>query len=321
MRSLSRRFGIATLVVTLVVTLFGSTQAGIIPWAYNVIFGPVGCGPQPHAYPYAAPMAYGPMSYAAPRGYGCGPCRTPMVYRSSPCSPCSTGSCSTVVSYGPRASCETGREVTRWKSDRTQAPVANEVTKRAPNPVDAAPAPKTFANGDGAVAAGSEESVLESGVASPPAPPAAAVEVAGEESPGAVVAAPVVAPEPATTIIPAGGIEGDAGFGPTKPDADAPAIPGSFLPAVPGSVEEKPVGVPAPTLPEVSPTLPEALPTLPDATPANVDGEASWKLNVPTRRLAKHASYRNARIARRSVPVNSEYVIPSESVARIVSRD
>ncbi len=320
MRSLSRRFGIAALSVALMTTLIGSTQAGIIPWVYNVFYGPVGYGPAGYgapAYPYAYPMA---------GGFGCGPCRTPVRVscRPSPCSPCSSGSCPTYVSYGPRSSCEVGREVTRWKSDEVQTRKANEVTKRAPSPVDTPPAPKTTFTEENGTAADSAESASET-----------AAEVAAEAAPGDInvpPVPPVKTPAPARGLTTTGTGDDNPGFVTTPPPAattetpdtsetpDAastttpPAAPGtpggSFIPPKPGAVpDEKETGTPAPTLP------PDAL------KPANLDGETSWKLTVPNRRLVRQVNYRSAQIGRRSVVVNSEYVIPSESVAHIVTRD
>jgi hypothetical protein len=96
------------------------------------------------------------------------------------------------------------------------------------------------------------------------------------------------------------------------PGAAAPPGP-TFEPPRPPAAnpdeDEKETGTPAPKLPV------ELL------NPAGVDDETSWKLTVPNHRLARRVNYRNAQIARRSVVVNSEYVIPSESVAHIVTRD
>ena len=234
--------------------------------------------------------------------------------RPSPCSPCSSGSCPTYVSYGPRSSCVVGREVTRWKSDEVQTLKANEVTKRTPNPVDPAPAPKTTFTEENGTAADSAESAAK------PATPA----VAAEAAPGDinVPAVPVKTPAPSGGLTTTG--TGDnPGFVTTPPPAAAveppdaatpPAPPGApdgtFIPPKPGVVpDKKETGTPAPTLPA------DAL------KPADLDGETSWKLTVPNHRLARRVNYRNAQIARRSVLVNSEYVIPSESVAHIVTRD
>ncbi len=121
MRSLARRFGIAGLAATLIGGALTSTQAGIIPWAYDAIFGPNYYGG------YSASYGPAPMSYSA--GYApyspCGPggCGVPYAASScntcAPCSPCSTGTCTPRVSYC--APCEvacnsTCTPQTTWKS-------------------------------------------------------------------------------------------------------------------------------------------------------------------------------------------------------------
>lgn len=328
MRAFSRRFGIAALVVTLVGTLIGSSHAGVIPWVYNAIFGPVGYGPSP--YPYGQ------------MGYGCSPCmaRMPVKCRPSPCSPCSSGSCPTYVSYGVRSSCSTGSEVTQWKSEGSEtrrAPEPEAVTRRAPEPVDPAPAPKTFVGQEKADAATAQESVNR---AESPAgtegesSTVTSVEPAGasdEESPG-VTEAPVVVETPSPgvdagtasdTATAAESATAGSGTGFTATSEEekdtTPATPDlsvdPFKTPVPGVQTEEETGIPAPSLPaDVE-------------KPAGLDGETSWKLSVPTRRLVRQSSYQNAWLARRSMSVDSEYVIPTDSVARIrsvtriVSRD
>jgi len=201
MRSLFRRFGIAALSVALVATLIGSTQAGIIPWVYNVFFGPVGYGPAGYgapAYPHGYPMTAG---YRA-AGYGCGPCRTPAQFscRPSPCSPCSSGSCPTYVSYGPRSSCKTGQEVTGWKSEVTQTLKASDLDRRAPSPVDPAPAPtKTFSDGGSAVTKSADPSEQDSEVAKPATPAVAAEAAPGDINVPAVPVGTPAAPGALTT--------------------------------------------------------------------------------------------------------------------------
>ena len=87
MKTFKRRIGVATVAAAIVAGAFSTSQAGVIPWIYDAIFGPAYYGP------------YAPMSYSV--GYmpsPCGPagCRPTC----SPCSsPCSTGKCSPQVSY------------------------------------------------------------------------------------------------------------------------------------------------------------------------------------------------------------------------------
>lgn len=77
--------------------LAATTEAGLIPWVYDAVFGPVGS--QRAYYGGYAPMTYG----AAFRGYGplgysdpcCSPCGP------AGCSPCATGACGIQSFYGP----------------------------------------------------------------------------------------------------------------------------------------------------------------------------------------------------------------------------
>ncbi len=122
MQRFSRRLGIAALSTVLVAGAFGTTQAGIIPWLYDGIFG----------------MNYGgyPMSYSA--GYGpCGPSGCGVAC--SPCgqSPCSTGRCSSrTANYsGCEVACTPScNETSNWKSDAApkKAEVRTEIRSNSP---------------------------------------------------------------------------------------------------------------------------------------------------------------------------------------------
>ena len=104
-----KRLALQSLVVLSVTTCFlSSAQAGVIPWVYDVIFGPVrqpgyypaaGYGPasaQPVTYGYS-PYSYSPYSYS-PYSYSpykrCSTC-APAVSASRAVSRCSTGRCAT----------------------------------------------------------------------------------------------------------------------------------------------------------------------------------------------------------------------------------
>ena len=201
----------------------------------------------------------------------------------------------------------------------TQTLKASDLDRRAPSPVDPAPAPtKTFSDGGSAVTKSADPSEQDSEVAKPATPAVAAEAAPGDINVPAVPVGTPAAPGALTTT----GSGDNPGFVTTPPPgsvteapdatpAAAPGAPGgSFIPPKPGVVpEEKGTGT-------QSPTFPEGV-----LKPAGVDGETSWKLTVPNHRLARRVYYRNAQIARRSVVVDSEYVIPSESVAHIVTRD
>lgn len=128
MKRLALRSMLAAAMVT---CLLSTTQAGLIPWVYDTIFGPV-------RYPAYGPAYSAPTSYYSP--YRCSPCG-PVSYR--PASPCSTGKCSTgrcstmayyptwpigyaVVSSPCNTACSTKK--TDWK--------ATETDRRAPEPRD-----------------------------------------------------------------------------------------------------------------------------------------------------------------------------------------
>ncbi|MBI1312902.1 hypothetical protein GC176_16555 [bacterium] len=132
MRTHLRRAGIAVLVASLVTSLLSTTQAGVIPWLYDAIFGPV----YPNYYSgYAAGWA--PSGGCAPSSCApCNPCRVSYAPRIS--SPCASGTCSTTAFYGP---CGTRCSTTLTCNSAS----STEVGKLAPEPADLPPAPaKTF---------------------------------------------------------------------------------------------------------------------------------------------------------------------------------
>ncbi len=116
-----RTWRLASLIaVSLIVGSASLSQAGIIPWVYDVVFGPVGSparGYSSYGYsgytPYTAsyaPFSYGYASYGYPsQAYsGCSTCSTnygwsPAWGCNSCSSGCSTGSCGS--GCGPVASC------------------------------------------------------------------------------------------------------------------------------------------------------------------------------------------------------------------------
>lgn len=138
-----------------------ASQAGIIPWAYDAVFGPVryparGHGYSPYAVSYARPVYvrsmpvsygqpsgcsscstsdYAPVSYAAPSyGYGCGPIAV------SACDPCGARSqaavsgCSTAPATAAPAKAPVTNGKSAWSGTKKPIePANNEV-----------PAPRTF---------------------------------------------------------------------------------------------------------------------------------------------------------------------------------
>lgn len=156
MRRPARRFGILVLALALVSGQFSTADAGVIPWLYDAVFGPVGhygyggYGYGGYSSAYRYPYAGYQVSYAVPvtstrqvssncgsTGCGTAGCATsaysvgyrPMFVRPSYCS---TGGCSTVLSgYGYTTSgCGTCSSVassnsvcaaqTAWKSKESK---------------------------------------------------------------------------------------------------------------------------------------------------------------------------------------------------------
>lgn len=150
-----------------------ASQAGVIPWVYDAIFGPVrypahGYGYSPYAVSYSrpvyvnsapmyAPSSYGcssgcspcSTSYYAPVSYGCGSCG-PVVAASS-CSPCGG------TSYASAGGCLSGCSPTAAPAPE-KAPTTNgkSAWKKPGEPTkDPAPTPRTFQDPDrGATPAG-----------------------------------------------------------------------------------------------------------------------------------------------------------------------
>ncbi len=128
MRMHYRRTGIALLVVALVTSLLSTTQAGVIPWLYDAIFGP--------AYPhYYGGNGWSGSGCAPAPCAPCNPCR--VGYASQGSSRCASGTCSTTSFYGP---CGTTCSTAVACSGTSET----EVGKLAPEPADVPPAAKTM---------------------------------------------------------------------------------------------------------------------------------------------------------------------------------
>ena len=109
MRQPARRFGILVLALTLVPGQLSTADAGVIPWLYDAVFGPVGhygyggygSGGYEYGAPYGNPYYGGQqVSYSASSNY------RSTLYAPASCGPqrCSATGCSTTpyyVSYGP----------------------------------------------------------------------------------------------------------------------------------------------------------------------------------------------------------------------------
>lgn len=363
MRRPAQRFGILVLALALVPAQFSAANAGVIPWLYDAVFGPVGhygyggygyggygygSYGSAYRYSYAGPQ----ISYAMPAApvyYGqsnCGPagCSTPSYsvgYRPILAHPtyCSTGGCSTVLSAyrysaGNCGTCSTATSSnsacaakTAWKSESKEATtqwptevIKGETPVPSPAAKDDAPTPKTFATEPADPSKGQPVAVEKvvtnetggttGGGKSAPGDlnwtetgkPTAAV---AEETPSATGAA-------------------DAGFGEPLRDAEED-VNKIFAAPVQGAAE--PVeGEAAPT---TTPVLPEGLDGLPktapeesldETLPLNLDQQSSWRFKVPVQRVAFRPGYGRATLARTTVSVEVDYVVPASSTLRMVSR-
>jgi len=130
MRTHFRRTGIVLLVGGLVTSLLSTTQAGVIPWLYDAIFGPA----YPQYYAGYAP-GWSARGCAPASCAPCNPCRVGYAPRGS--AGCASGVCSTTAFYGP---CGTTCSTTTACAGTSDT----EVGKLAPEPDNGPPAAKTF---------------------------------------------------------------------------------------------------------------------------------------------------------------------------------
>jgi hypothetical protein len=385
MRRPARRFGILVLALALVPGQFSTADAGVIPWLYDAVFGPVGhYGYGGYGYGYQNPYAGPQVSYAMPAApayqvrsncgpTGCGPagCATPSYtvgYRPMFVRPtyCSTGACSTVLNgYVSTASnCGTCSSVasttvassssacaaqTAWKSKeaKTEWPtevITGEAAVPAPAAKDDAPKP-TFKDepadpsktqptvavekvvvGSGDVAgngtkAAADQNWTESGK---PATAASSPAAGGEAAAGQ----PVADGEAVTAEGVAGDVAesapGSAGFGETQrgPEEDVNKIFSEPLPGVESAIGEEAVPTTTPLLPEAAEGLPKTgeTPAIEAAQPLNLEDQSSLKFHAPVKRIAFRAGFGRATVARTSVVVNDDYVVPTAVTLRLVSR-
>ena len=356
MRRPAQRFGILVLALALVPAQFSTVDAGVIPWLYDAVFGPVHHGYGGYGYGYGSyGTAYrysyaGPqVSYvmpAAPVYYGqtnCGPagCATPSYsvgYRPMFAHPtyCSTGGCSTVLSAyrystGNCGTCSTAASTnsacaakTAWKSESKEATTQwpTEVIKgesAVPTPAakDDAPRPKTFA--------------VEP--ADPSRAQPMAVEKVVTDENGGITGGGKSAPgdpdwtktgKPAVTVAEENPAEADAGFGERLRDTeeDVNKIFTEPVQGVEAAVEGEAAPTTTPVLPEGldGPQISEPKSELDQALPLNLDQKSSWKFEVPVQRVAFRAGFGRATLARTTVSVDVDYVVPAASTLRLVSR-
>lgn len=381
MRRPARRFGVLVLALALVPGQFSTADAGVIPWLYDAVFGPVGhygyggygyggYSSTAYRYPYAGPqVSYampGALTYQVPSSCGptgCGPagCATssysvagrPMFIRPGYCS---TGACSTVL-CGYRyvaSSCDTCSSVassgsacaakTVWKSKESKESktewetevVRGEAAVPTPAATDEAPRPKTFADEPADPSKAQPEVAVEKVVAGsgadvgnkatadtdpewattgkPASGPAAEAAPAGAVEEAAAETAAGVAAESAP---------GAAGFGETQrgPEEDVNKTFEKAIQGVEPTIEGEAATTTAPLL-EDGDALPEADET-PEADAAQaleLEEQSSLKFRAPFKRIAFRAGFARATVARTSVVVNDDYVVPAAVALRLVSR-
>ena len=384
MRRPARRFGILVLALALVPGQFSTADAGVIPWLYDAVFGPVGhygyggygyggygyggYSSTAYRYPYAGPQ----VSYTMPdaRTYqvpsscgptGCGPagCATPsysVAGRPMFIRPgyCSTGACSTVL-CGYRyvaSSCDTCSSVassgsacaakTVWKSKESKESktewetevVRGEAAVPTPAATDEAPRPATFADEPADPSQAQPEVAVEKVVAGsgadvgnkatadtdpewattgkPASGPAADAAPAGAVEEAAAETAAGVA---------AGSAPGDSGFGETQrgPEEDVNKPFEKAIQGVEPANEGEAATTTAPLL-EDGDALPKADETPEAAQALELEEQSSLKFRAPFKRIAFRAGFGRATVARTSVVVNDDYVVPAAVALRLVSR-
>lgn len=383
MRRPARRFGILVLAVALVPGQFSTADAGVIPWLYDAVFGPVGhygyggYGYGGYSSAYRYPYAGYQVGYAAPvastrqvssscgsTGCGTAGCATPAYsvgYRPMFIRPsyCSTGGCSTVLSgYGCTTSgCGTCSSVvssssacaakTAWKAKEAKTEWETEVIRAeaavpTPAATDEAPMPKTFADEPADPSKAQPEVAVEkvvtgggtdvgNGAAAEADPNWAttgkpAPELAAEAAPADAVeeaaAVEAVAVDEAAGVA-AESVPGDAGFGETKrgSEEDVNKIFEKAIELDESATAEEAATIKAPLL-EDGEGLPGA-----DETPGadvpqalELEEQSSLKFRVPVKRIAFRAGFGRATVARTSVVVNDDYVVPTAVALRLVSR-
>ena len=282
--------------------------------------------------------------------YAAGNCGTCSVTSSS-------SACSAKTAWKSEKS-ESKEAKTEWETEviRSEAAVPTPATKdEAPVPQKTfADEPADPSKGQPAavekvVADGGAETGNEASAEANPADPnwtetgkpaaeiAAEAEVANEGSAGDAAVTGAGAEAAAASVEEgateeAGSGKPDAGFGETLRgvDEDVNQIFSEPVKGVEAVIEGE--GTPAvttPVLPEGLETLPEGLEGLPEvgptlnseeALPLELEEKSSWKFETPVRRIAFRAGFRRATVARTSVSVDVDYVLPSTATLRLVSR-
>jgi hypothetical protein len=339
MRRISRYFLAVAVALPLAMVTGSTADAGVIPWLYDAVFGPVHYGPyyggsMPGGSYYRGPMAYAP-SYAmrpvvVSGGYsscnsGCGPvvrsacgpggC-TPQTTFYSPCGPSGCGT--TACTPAPNSVNSQKVTVAQPIAEKNPIPktfVADEPQKSAIEQVDAV-VEKPAANKQTVTATTSPTGeAAASATAEPDTDPFISPKGSGAAASDGLpfnVEAPAT-DQPVSPTAPSG----NAGFGATVRGDDAAGEEDFVLPGA-GVEELKTItpGVPTPTLPEgglgAELNQPAAL---------NLDLKRGWTVKTaPPTRLSLRAGFRSATVARSTVPVQDDYRIRKAVETKIAGR-
>jgi hypothetical protein len=261
-----------------------TAEAGIIPWIYDAIFGPVGSqqalyGGYAPTYGAGYGVSYGsgsaiPTSYYGPSYFGPAP-----TLGLSGSSPCSSGACGTQAFYGTASSC--------------CSPCGGSGC--------ATGACGTGTCGTGDCASGNSGAAPYSGATSSPVTP-----IPRREDAGPTPTYGNGNPNPGT------GSTAAPGFGPTRNREPAPAPMNDAYeaprPASPASTPPAPAGT-RPAFPNDSEGA--------DATPGptlNLDDKITWRSTPSRQRLTLQPSYTSASVIRKPVYPKSEWTtLPAEA--------
>lgn len=290
-----------------------ASHAGVIPWVYDAIFGPVrypayGYGYSPYTVSYSRPIyvSSGPVSYGC--NSGCSPCSTsyyaPVSYASSNygCGSCgpvvTTSSCSPCggTTYASTVGCLSGCSTTTSPAPE-KAPATNGKSawkKPGEPPKEEAPKPRTFQELDrGATPAGATSTDgLGTGTRSRG--------TRAEEGAGNEVEANRPAPtnEEPTILKPK--------KAPTQSTDDLfDAVPSKNAPAKPKDNFQPPIENKSPANDATNENT-ESTIRLPQPK-LNLDAKITWQAVPPVERVPFHAKLAKASVGRRPLNSNSDW--------------
>lgn len=303
MRRPTKWIGILVLALTVVSSQASTASAGVIPWMYHTIFGPVGHGYGGYGYsPYGYGPAYRSSWYSGQQvGYFAPPTfNRPSNYSTAGCTPC-------VSNYGTVTRSTQPRAVRRYPTFAFgfgYAPAnygycrpASCATISSNNTCQ----PKTVWTAQEGVSGSGNTNVSQN----------TAPTAADKDAPPQPTYADKVVVTKETEAVEKTKVEptvGLAGFEETAREGDPDAELEFHAPRTEteGPIEES--------------TAPAALPLEDEDLLLKLQTQCSWKYTVPAQRIAFQARFRNARIVRSSNSIKTDYIIPAAATLRMVSR-